>query len=64
MKPRPSPVKTRLKQTMIAKITGVTQPTISNWLKLRSNPVGLQRKAMEEHYPELLQRIDEAWKTK
>ena len=54
-------IKTKHKQTEIAKRTGVSQPTISNWLKMNSKPTGLTRKAVEELYPDLIKRIDEEW---
>lgn len=57
-------IKAKHSQTEIARRTGVSQPTISNWLKLAVKPTGLGRKSLAEQYPELLRRIDEAWNQK
>ena len=61
MRREPLVIKTKHTQVKIAETLGITQPTVSNWLKLKTKPTGLQRKAMAEHFPELLERIDEAW---
>jgi predicted transcriptional regulator len=61
MKREAALIKTRFKQVQIAKKTGVTQPTVSNWLKMNSRPTGLAKTALQTHYPELHDRIEEAW---
>ena len=54
-------IKTNLTQTEIAETLGISQPTVSNWLSLKTNPQGLQRVALKKHYPKLLQEIDKEW---
>lgn len=54
-------IKTRISQNIIAKEIGVSQVTVSNWLNMRHKPTGLQKKALKTHFPEILQRIEEAW---
>jgi predicted transcriptional regulator len=61
VKREPLAIKTKHTQVKIADTIGVSQPTVSYWLKMKSKPTGLQRKALEQHFPDLLQRIDEAW---
>lgn len=64
MKREPLLIKTKHKQTRISEKTGVSQPTVSNWLKGKTKPTGLQRNALQEHYPEILVRIEEEWNKK
>lgn len=62
MKRKPPIIKTRYKQSTIADKLGVTQPTVSNWLNLRAKPEGLQKKALNHSYPDILKRIEQEWK--
>ena len=57
-------IKVRQSQSEIADKLGVSQAAVSYWLSMRSRPKGLQKKALAEHYPEILERIEEAWKKK
>ncbi len=54
-------IKTKLTQTEIAETLGVSQPTVSNWLSLKTIPQGLQKRALKEQFPELSQEIKKAW---
>lgn len=54
-------IKTKNRQRVIAKKCGVSQAIVSYWLNMIHKPTGLQRKALELNFPELLERIDEAW---
>lgn len=54
-------IKTRQSQTEIAKTLGITQATVSNWLNIKARPSGLAKKALADNYPELLEKIAEAW---
>ena len=62
MKREPTLIKTKHKQQDIAEKLGVSQPTVSNWLKKNSRPTGLAKRALEEHFPELAEQIEAAWK--
>lgn len=54
-------IETELTQTEIANALDVSQPTVSNWLLMKTNPQGLQRKALKKHFPGLLKEIDHEW---
>lgn len=56
-------IKTKDTQREISETLGVTQPTVSNWLTMKSKPQGLSAKALEQHYPKLYVKIMEAWKS-
>lgn len=57
-------LKTKHNQQAIAAAVGVTQATVSNWLSLITKPTGLGRANLVKHFPDLAERIEEAWKTK
>jgi len=62
MKKTATLIKTKYKQQDIAEKLGVSQPTVSNWLGKRAKPMGLAKKALEEHYPDLAREIEAVWK--
>lgn len=62
VKRAPTLIKTKLKQQNIAETLGISQPTVSNWLKMKAKPTGLAKVALENHFPELAEAIELAWK--
>ena len=54
-------IKTKFSQVLIAEKLGISQPTVSNWLKMKTKPVGLAKRALEMNFPELGEAIEEAW---
>ena len=64
MKRKPIKIKTKYSQKTISDTVGVTQPTISGWLHLKYQPVGLARKELKKHFPQLLKDIDNGFAKK
>ena len=62
MKKQKTLIKTPFTQAHIAQTLEISQPTVSNWLKMKAKPSNMAQKVLQQHFPELAEAIEIAWK--
>ena len=50
-------IKTKYTQQHLAKLLGISQPTIHTWLSGKKKPTGLYKVALKEKFPKLYEEI-------